>query len=166
MAAKPARKTTVDAVSKPFDDRRLGIPRQFAEATGWISGNDPVGGYLVMLLPGRYRLISETEFGQTERLGALWERIALAAERTNRSALDFEDNASTTLGARLIYAEISPGSEWRLSLPSAVTEVLGIDSKGDRAVVVLAGRYIEIWNRKTYLLSFEETVDEISATRI
>jgi hypothetical protein len=159
---RPPKRTTLEPIVKPMDSGRVGIPEHFAEATGWIQGTEEIGVFLVMLSAGRYRVISATEADQDPDIVALKGRLESSSREANSSPLDFEDNSIATLTARFVSTDLSAsGTEWRLSLPPLVTHILRIEPKAGNALLLMAGRYIEIWDIEVYRSSFGKALDEI-----
>lgn len=115
-----------------------------------------------MLTRGRYRLIPVTEVDSTPNLVALREQIANAGIEVNQSATDFEDDTSSVLAARFIETELSRAArEWKLALPAIVMDIFGIRPGKDKAVIVPAGRYIEVWEIDTFNSALDSSWDEM-----
>lgn len=135
-----------DPVYKPVNDhQRIGIPSGFREGA-LEPQTKPVTVSLWMVKSGRYRLLIG-EHAEHPDIQALRTRIS---EREGAAAAtEFDDDGSTVIGVRLVDAELSPGKEWRLSLPDIIMDALRI-RKERQAVVVLDGKFIEIWGVETF----------------
>jgi hypothetical protein len=156
------KKTALEPTVKPLESGRIGIPGHFATATGWIQGTEDIEAFLVMLTLGRYRLVSATEASEDSDFAALKDRIESSSRDVNSSALDFQEDSIATLGVRLIKTNLSPsGTEWRLTLPAVVTQILRTHPKRGSALLLMAGRYIEVWDTEVYRASFNTPLDEI-----
>lgn len=159
---RPTRRTALEPTVKPLNSGRVGIPEHFAAATGWIQGTEDIEVFLVMLVLGRYRIVPSAEAEHDHDLIDLRDRIESSSRDENKSPLEFQDNSTATLMARFVRAELSPsGAEWRLSLPPLVTQILGIEPKAGSALLLMAGRYVEIWDMEVYRSSFQKPLDEV-----
>jgi hypothetical protein len=156
------KKTALEPTVKPLESGRIGIPAQFSAATGWIQGTEDIEVFLLMLTLGRYRLISATEASEDQDVVALKDQIESASRDSNGSAFEFQEDPLATLAGRLIKTSLSPsGTEWRLTLPPIVTHVLRVHPKRGSALLLMAGRYVEVGDTEVYLASFEKPLDEI-----
>lgn len=117
---------------------------------------------MVMLRPGRYRVVPLVEAESNPTIVALRKRIDDGVADVNQHALDFEANCSAVLEARVLRTQLNPsGSDWRLVLPKLATDILGIKPGRDDVVIVLAGRYIEVWSASAFHAALDGPVDEI-----
>jgi hypothetical protein len=144
------KKPAIQPVYKPIckDEQRIPIPANFCEAAG-LGGKEPLEVSLWMVGKGRYRILAG-ENAHDPEIESLRTKIS---EREGPTvATEFDDNAATVLNIRLLSADIKPGKEKRLSLADIIMDSLKIRSER-RAVIVLDGRFVEIWSVET----FEET---------
>lgn len=144
------RKPAIHPVYKPIckDEQRIPIPANFCEAAG-LGGKEPLWVSLWMVGEGRYRILAGEDANHPD-IESLKTKISEREGPT--AATEFEDNAATVLNIRLLPADLKPGKEKRLSLPDIIMDSLRIRTER-RAVIVLDGRFVEIWSVET----FEET---------
>jgi len=127
-------------------DYRVFLPQAVLKRANWISGSEPVNGWLVVGGPGRLRLLSSVEAKSDAGWQSLSDAIDAEARRPIGSAIEFHDEASALVGLRLFAIEISPpGPGWRLTLPRAIAAIMGIRPKENVFAVLLAQDRIEIW---------------------
>lgn len=108
-----------------------------------------------MVGKGRYRILAgdHANHPEVELL-----RAKIGDREGPTVATEFDDNATTVLGVRLLAADLKHGKEKRLSLPDIIMDSLKIRSER-RAVIVLDGHFVEIWSVDT----FEETHDVLTS---
>lgn len=106
---------------------RIFLSQNILERAGWVVGDRPLKGWLVVGGPGRCRLLSAAEFEVDKGCLALKAAIDAELDRPGSSAIEFRDEARAVLGMRLIQIEVAPpGPGWRLSLPRALLEIMEI----------------------------------------
>ena len=102
-----------------------------------------------MVGEGRYRILAGDDANHP-KIESL--RLKILEREGPTVATEFDDNATTVLNVRLLPADLKPGKEKRLALPDIIMDSLRIRTER-RAVIVLDGRFVEIWSVET----FEET---------
>jgi hypothetical protein len=132
----------VVAVDKSY---RITLPQPFARRVGWITGDQPVEGWVLMGSPGRSRLLSSGEVTSDPDVQALQEKIAEIPVQ-NLSLLEFQDEDLAVLPLRLLQVQIRRrGQGWRLALPTPIAAIMQIrPAKRGIAALFLQG-HIEFW---------------------
>jgi hypothetical protein len=96
---------------------------------------------------GRYRLLSVGDVEANPNLKALRAKLSEQSnETTKNDPLEFEDETSATLPLRLASVQLSPPRPgWRLTLPRAITTVMGVLPGEDEVALLISNGHIEIW---------------------
>jgi DNA-binding transcriptional regulator/RsmH inhibitor MraZ len=151
------RSVRLDPVYKAADGNRIPIPADFCTASILISDSTEI--LLWMVGPGRYRLLCGAHVDHPE-ISAL--RALIANREGPAEATEFDNNAATVAGARLKTGtlSVSTGKERRLSVPDILMELLNIRREG-KAVVVLDGRFVEIWSVEAFEASFNTPTGDL-----
>jgi DNA-binding transcriptional regulator/RsmH inhibitor MraZ len=141
----------IQPVYKPVrDHQRIAIPAEYCEAIGLQAAVEIMDVLLWMIAPGRYRMLIGADMGAPD-VAKLREAMEVRPEP--HGPTEFDDDASTVMGVRILEARLSRGKECRLSLPDIIMDVLKI-RREERAVVVCDGRFVEIWSVDTFEATF------------
>jgi len=129
---------------------RIILPQSCVQRVGWITGDQPHDGWLVMGSPGRCRLYSAAEGDTDSNLQSLRARIAAELNAPLTNALEFSDEVSLALALRLVAVQITPPEPgWRLTLPRLIAAIMHIrPGESDIAALFLQG-HIEFWTIET-----------------
>jgi hypothetical protein len=135
-----------------FDRERIRLPLHIIEAANHprFAGVTEIECWLLVVTPGRYRLIMQPKDAPTGTLARILEAVEDAEEFGD--LLDrTEDNGKDAIGVRLIPCTVSltPRTGWRVNFPKAAKDLLS--EKEERAFVfvrIVAG-YVEIWFPET-----------------
>jgi hypothetical protein len=147
-----------------FERERIRLPIHVVESANHprLVGKDPIKCGLLVLTPGRFRLVMlSTGSPTTGDLSRILHEIEEA--ETPGDVLDRTDNnARDGIGARLIPCTISPPSPgWRVNFPQAAKDL--IPEKEERSfvfVLVVAG-FIEIWFPDTLRRASSAPISEL-----
>jgi len=131
-----------------FDRERIRLPLHIIEGATHPRFADvtEIECWLLVVTPGRYRLIMRPKGTPTGILARILEAVEDAEEFGD--LLDrTEDNGKDAIGVRLIPCTVSltPRTGWRVNFPKAAKDLLS--EKEERAFVfvrIVAG-YVEIW---------------------
>ena len=124
-----------------LDGERIYLPRHIVERVAF-AGTDEVEAMLLVLSPGRYRLIrptTNTVDADLDRVTNGWEAAALRG-----TMLDYENNARAAIRGRLISCSISPPPPgWRINFTKEAVEL----APGDRSHVffLFVAGFVEFW---------------------
>ena len=129
------------------DGRRIPIPKHLSDRLQWLSGSEPVPGWLWMISAGRYRLLSDDQVKADPQLESLHSFI-----HQQELVPTVNPSASTTLQETCVIARLQPTqlklnkSYWRLSFPPALDEFVpsGCD-KRSLSILLSPHGYLEIW---------------------
>jgi hypothetical protein len=129
---------------------RIRLPGRFAQRLKWVQGGEPIEAWLLMIRPGRYRLLSREQVDSSVRLKALAEQIYNPPEPDPETEpFEAESSASAALSARLLPARLSPrGPGWRLTIPKNALglvryETVDIDNT---LFLLFSDGYLEVWS--------------------
>ena len=146
-----------------FEGERIRLPVQVVESVAHprLAGEDPVECWLLVVTPGRYRLVPQPTGAPTGDVVRILRQIEEATapgevlDRTQNNALD-------GIQARLIPCKVSPPEPgWRINFPKEAKEL--VPEKEDRSfvyVMIVAG-FIEIWFPDTQRRALSGPIPEI-----
>ena len=141
---------------------RITLPKGFCKQVGWIVGDKPHNGWLLLGDSGRCRLLSVAEVESEPRLHSLRDRIAAELDTPSADPLEFQEEASAALPLRLVGVEIRPrGPGWRLALPRVVGAIMQIRPKDGEVAALLLQGHIEIWTIETLRSSVSRPLTQI-----
>jgi hypothetical protein len=102
--------------------------------------------WLLELVRGRFRLLSDREVEQDEKLFEIRRAIIDGPNGTKAPPTEFESSEVASLVARLIPTTISAHRpSWRLVIPKRITP----DEKNELLLLFSSG-YLEIWRLDIY----------------
>jgi hypothetical protein len=129
---------------------RISVPRHFSEHLPWLNGSRPIRAWLVLLSPGRIRLLSEEQVRSDPQLEPICELLlegtpAAICEPSSEKPLQ-----RAAVVARLVPVSIAPpatsGPGWRISFPKVFDEFIPPDCKPNAFSILLSIEgYLEIW---------------------
>jgi|SRR5579859_126512 len=129
-----------------FEGERVRLPDDVVERTEHprLSGKNPVECWLLVVKPGRFRLVPGTEAPDSDT-----SRILDQIEETSAAGgiLDYTENdALDGIQARLIPCNISPPPPgWRINFPKEAKGLVPeIEERSFVYVMIVAG-FMEIW---------------------
>jgi hypothetical protein len=137
--------------------RRITIPQRYCERLPWIRGGETLSVWLLMLLPGRFRLLSDPEVEKDPRLREIRSVIVGGPEVSDTPPSVFEPSEQAASIGRLIPATLAPpGPSWRLTLPKQIS----IEDENRRRVVLMFSMgYMEIWFLDIYNAAIAAPLD-------
>src|ERR1039458_745943 len=101
-------------------DGRITIPRAWCERLPWIVGDETLLVWLLMLLPGRFRVLSDMEVQRNTSLNDIRSSVVNGPTPTEVTPTAFDPNEIATLVGRLVPASLSPSGSWRLIVPRQI----------------------------------------------
>src|ERR1039457_5834994 len=123
-------------------DRRITLPQHYRSRIAWLEGEAPISAWLLLIQPGRFRLLSDSDIENYERLAAVRSLIIDGPNPVAVRASEFESNARAARIGRLIPITIEKGATRRLVLPR---EVVQGDQDRWAFVLLFSLGFLEIW---------------------
>lgn len=108
-------------------------------------------------------MISAPELAENPKLEALREQIAEVTGE-NQATVEFRPGRSAVLVTTLMKTslKLSGSREWRLLLPKIIANVLQIQAGKSNAVIVPAGRHVEVWSVDKFRSEYQSlSLDDI-----
>jgi hypothetical protein len=143
-------KMTLDAlvahITADFANR-IALPKHLSDRIPWLMGKESIQAWLLLVTPGRFRLLSDDQVKSDPQLEPVRSLIvdgksAVAAEPTCS-----EEPTDAAIVARLVPALIAaPGPGWRISFPKAFE--LFVPREGNAkafSIIFSLEGYLEIW---------------------
>ncbi len=140
----PERESHVISVEASY---RIRLPQPLCKRVGWISGDQPVEGYILVANSGRCRILSLAEVAEDSDLQLLLVRIAAVGETGPARLVEFPDEGLAALPQRLFKIQISPHetSGWRFTLPRLLAAIMRVRPKGSDLAALVVQQHVEIW---------------------
>src|SRR5438270_899262 len=89
-------------------DGRITLPRAYCQAILWATGNEAMRVWLLELSSGRFRLLSDQEVEQNQKLSEIRRALIESPGEIKSPPTEFESRDVAFLVARLIPARLSP----------------------------------------------------------
>jgi hypothetical protein len=136
------RKTDLTYVKIESD--RIYVPSHLVEKVG-LEEAGKMGWWLLIVTPGRYRLIPKATADSDDDLSAILSQIERAG--TRGGILDgTEDNEAPAIRARLIDCVVSPPPPgWRINLPKEAKQLVAEKEERTSVFVFTVAGYVELW---------------------
>jgi hypothetical protein len=140
-------------------DGRIALPKPYCDKIPWICGDEPLRVWLLLLVPGRFRLLPESEVDKNDKLKEIRARIIDGPVDAEGSPLSFETNDVASLLGRLIPTTLSaPRPARRLTLP----KLAALDKKDEqRLVIMFSIGYLELWHLDVYQAAMVSPLDAL-----
>jgi hypothetical protein len=140
-------------------DRRITIPQAYSEKIPWLRDTEtPVRVWLLMMVPGRFRILSDPEVERDPKLALVRSAIIDGPGDAEVALTDFETSERAALIGRLVPATLAgPSPAWRLTLPKQV-----VPGSGPNMFVLLFSLgHAELWFHSTYTAAMEPPLDAV-----
>jgi hypothetical protein len=146
-----------------FEGDRIRLPNQIVEYAEHprLAGKDPVECWLLVVTPGRYRLIPQPTEAPPDDLSRILDQIEETAapgevlDRTHNNPLD-------GIQARLIPCRVSPPEPgWRVNFPKEAKELVSVNEERSFVYVMIVAGFIEIWLPDTLRRALSTPISEI-----
>lgn len=132
------------------DSYRIRLPQAALRVADWIVGENPISAWLLVPGPGKCRLLSAADVSIDPDLQRLKTRITAEAGARAVAPMEFRDEPSLALAARLVEIQLTPPEPgWRLTLPRPLAAVMSVRPKESELAAVLLQKYIEFWTIET-----------------
>lgn len=119
--------TTKDSVTPTHTHadayNRITLPKHFSNRIAWLRGSE-VTAWLLLLAPGRHRLLSDEDVQSDSKLEAIRTLILEAKPAILAKPTDAQDPKEAAIVARLVPVDLtlhSHGQSWRLTFPKELT---------------------------------------------
>ncbi len=123
-------------------DRRISIPKHYCSKVAWAVS---VKAWLLVLVPGRFRLLSDGDVDRDSRLSEIRSFVLEGPSDVRSSPLEFETNEHTAVVGRLVPVPIDAAS--RFIVPK---ELLPSESEDRTFVLLFSSGYLEVWLEEVY----------------
>src|SRR6266851_6754295 len=130
-----------------FERERVRLPVHVVEGANHprLIGKDPVKCWLLVVTPGRFRLVMVPTGSATGDLSRILQEIE-EAEAAGDVLDRTENNAGDGIGARLIPCTVSPPAPgWRVNFPKAAKDLVPEKEERSFVFVLIVAGFIEIW---------------------
>lgn len=130
-----------------FDGDRIPIPARFTQA-GHFLGDDPIDCLLLVITPGRYRLIVQpSSLPALKRILDERERIMAPGDLLNGT----QNNENSGIVARVMSTTVSRlGKTWRVTIPKEMKMLAPVGQQEDQFLfVLLVAGFLEFWFPET-----------------
>src|SRR5260370_40494637 len=143
-----------------LEGERVFLPSRFVKQIGF-AGTDPIDCWLLVVTPGRYRLLRQPTTpaeGALSRILDQWDRVGVPGD-----VLDATDsNAQAGIRARLIPCIVSPPEPgWRINLPKEAKELVPEREERRFVFVMIVAGYIELWFPDTFRRAVSGPISQI-----
>ncbi len=125
---------------------RLTLPKHFSDRIPWIPGTDD-RAWLLLLAPGRYRLLSDEQVQSDPRLEPVRLLILEGKTVAVTAPMHTQELSSAAIVARLVPIPVAYSKQcWRISLPQDLDAFAPPDCNPKAFSVLLSLEgYWEIW---------------------
>src|SRR5579863_10020933 len=89
-------------------DGRFTLPQAYCEKLLWVRGEEPLVVWLLMILPGRFRLLSDSAVVNDPKLAQVRALIVTGSTEVDAPATVFDTNEQASLVGRLIPTTLTP----------------------------------------------------------
>jgi hypothetical protein len=133
-----------DIAIATFKGDRLNIPAHLVETAGF-AGTERIECWLLVVKPGRYRLVPKSKADTDEDLSRILKQIEEVGKRGG--VLDWtEDDEEPAIRVRLIDCAASPpGPGWRITFPKEATQLVPAVEQLPFVYMFSVAGYIEVW---------------------
>lgn len=128
-------------------DDRITLPAYLAARLRWLTGKDPVEGWLLLVEEGRYRFLSSEQVEADPQLDAIRAHINGAETNTPNEPALAQEATRAAMVVRLMPVKVSPhGATWRFLIPKLMRKLAppGYDPNDFTLFFAIDG-YLEIW---------------------
>jgi hypothetical protein len=127
---------------------RLCLPAYFAERLG-LQGSSENDCWLVVLGPGRYRLVTRAAAEQGHDLARLRDELEALAKAGDLFT-NTDSNERAALLTRLVPCRASPPRPcWRITIPKELLDLAPRTDRDPRVFLFTVSGHVEIWFRET-----------------
>jgi hypothetical protein len=138
-------------------DGRITIPFGWCQRLPWATGDETLLVWLLMLVPGRFRLLSDPEVQQDPALNEIRSVLVDGPTLAAIPATTFDPSGKAALVGRLIPTSLSPGASWRLIVPK---QGMGRRERNEYVLMFSLG-YLELWFAETYAEALTAPLDAV-----
>ena len=146
-----------------FEGERIRLPVEIARNAKrpLFSGKEPIECWLLVVTPGRYRLIDQAGGTPSDDLDQILQQIEEAG--VPGDLLDrTEDNPRNAIQGRLIPCRVSPPDPgWRINFPKEATYLVSDKEERSFVYVMIIAGFIEIWFPDTLRRAVSVPIAEI-----
>jgi hypothetical protein len=146
-----------------FDGERIRLPSQIVENAERprLAGEEPVECWLLVVTPGRYRLVPQppgTPSDDLSRILSQIEEVTTPGDVLDRT----QNNARDGIPAKLIPCRATPSKPgWRINFPKEAVALVPHTDDRSFVFVMIVGGFIEIWFPDTLRRALSAPLTEI-----
>jgi len=133
--------TTADA------SNRISLPKYLSGMASWIQGTQTVQGWILLLAPGRFRLLSDEQVMGDPQLEPIRLLLLEGKSAVGNEPTRAEELRRAAMVARLVPISIAPpGPGWRVSFPKLFDEFAPSECNRKAFSILFSPEgYLEIW---------------------
>jgi len=138
---------------------RARIPPHFADRLNWLAGKEPIAVWLLVVEPGRYRLLTAAHFEGSQEL----RRLLSEPDGSHLLAAHEAESATfASLTARLMPTTVAaPPPGWRIHIPREFFFLLTPGADKENVFLLFSGQYLELWFPEVLIQSLRTPLDQI-----
>jgi len=158
----PHASTPRAAVAVKIEGGRIRIPPVLVARLPRLSGREALNVWLLVIHPGRCRVVFQEQASSSEVLRRLIEKLqGPGPDEPITDPSDAESSEHAALAARLIPTTVSPkGPGWRLLLPRSLPgEIEPI--RAESIWLLLSQGYLEIWDGRRLAACVEGSLADL-----
>jgi hypothetical protein len=143
-----------------FEGRRILLPLHFVKHAA-LSGSKPIDCWLLVVTPGRFRLVKQSTATPTGDLAKILSQSEEVGEPGD--VLDYtESNPQAAIRARLIPCVATPrGPGWRLNFPKSAMELVPATEERSSVFLLTVAGYVELWFPETLRRAVSEPFSKV-----
>ncbi len=138
-------------------DGRITIPLPWCKRLAWLTGSKTLLVWLLMYVPGRFRILSDDEVQRDTTLSSLRSVIMDGPSPTEVNPTEFDPNERAALLGRLIPTSLSLGESCRLIVPKQAAP----SGRGREYILMFCQGYLELWFTEIYHEALAKPLDTI-----
>lgn len=134
-----------------IESGRIRLPHDLVQRLPWLIGSGNLEAWLLVLEPGRYRLLSPEQVQMSSQLRSLLElNTEIGSVDASVDPIDAETAEAAAMRTRLWPTTLNPhsGGAWRLTLPTHLPPIL---KNGVIVYVLSSDGYVEVWSAECWI---------------
>jgi hypothetical protein len=138
-------------------DRRISIPAAFCEKISWLLASEAKLCWLLMIVPGRFRILSDPAVEQDPKLGQV-RSLLLDGPSEAVEATTHEASERAAVVGRLVPIILTgPNPSWRFVVPRHLLS----GPQRQSFVFMFSLGHLELWLREVYVAAQKPPLDSV-----